>query len=101
MQTLLDMVKVRFIKSSWTCRANGPSHGVEVSKNQNATETNMNILTNDFFVLQVLSFAMSEGKVAVHCHAGLGRTGVLIAAYLVRRNFLVLADCSRKKCTFV
>jgi len=28
--------------------------------------------------VQVLSFALTEGKVAVHCHAGLGRTGVLI-----------------------
>ena len=34
-------------------------------------------------ICQVLSFALSEGKVAVHCHAGLGRTGVLISAYLV------------------
>lgn len=34
-------------------------------------------------MVKVLSFALSEGKVAVHCHAGLGRTGVLAAAYLV------------------
>ena len=26
-------------------------------------------------MVKVLSFALSEGKVAVHCHAGLGRTG--------------------------
>ena len=28
-------------------------------------------------MVKVLSFALSEGKVAVHCHAGLGRTGKL------------------------
>ena len=30
-------------------------------------------------MVKVVSFALSEGKVAVHCHAGLGRTGVLMA----------------------
>uniref|UniRef100_A0A8C2FJX1 Protein tyrosine phosphatase domain containing 1a n=1 Tax=Cyprinus carpio TaxID=7962 RepID=A0A8C2FJX1_CYPCA len=34
-------------------------------------------------MVKVMSFAMQEGKMSVHCHAGLGRTGVLIACFLV------------------
>lgn len=32
-------------------------------------------LTSILDMVKVMSFAMQEGKMAVHCHAGLGRTG--------------------------
>lgn len=32
-------------------------------------------LTTVLDIMKVMAFALQEGKVAVHCHAGLGRTG--------------------------
>jgi hypothetical protein len=36
------------------------------------------------------------GKIAVHCHAGFGRTGLLIACILVRRDGLSAAEAIAK-----
>ncbi|OAF65601.1 hypothetical protein A3Q56_06676, partial [Intoshia linei] len=33
--------------------------------------------------VHVLDYAVSQGSVCIHCHAGLGRTGLLIACYLI------------------
>uniref|UniRef100_A0A914UI04 Uncharacterized protein n=1 Tax=Plectus sambesii TaxID=2011161 RepID=A0A914UI04_9BILA len=40
-------------------------------------------LPNMLDMVKVLNFSLNQGKTAVHCHAGLGRTGVLICCYLI------------------
>jgi len=34
---------------------------------------NVGSLTNIIDMVKVMQFALSEGKVAIHCHAGLGK----------------------------
>ncbi|XP_073510798.1 protein tyrosine phosphatase domain-containing protein 1-like [Phyllobates terribilis] len=45
--------------------------------------------------MKVIAFALQEGRVAVHCHAGLGRTGLLIACYLIYACRVRAADAIR------
>ncbi|XP_067862447.1 protein tyrosine phosphatase domain-containing protein 1-like [Heptranchias perlo] len=40
------------------------------------------LLTTILDMVKVMAFALHEGKVAIHCHAGPRRTGVLIACYM-------------------
>lgn len=43
-------------------------------------------LTTILDMVKVMTFALQEGRVAIHCHAGLGRTGKNI--YSMRIYFL-------------
>eukprot|EP00200_Dunaliella_tertiolecta_P007124 CAMPEP_0202370966 /NCGR_PEP_ID=MMETSP1127-20130417/2457_1 /ASSEMBLY_ACC=CAM_ASM_000462 /TAXON_ID=3047 /ORGANISM="Dunaliella tertiolecta, Strain CCMP1320" /LENGTH=1256 /DNA_ID=CAMNT_0048967055 /DNA_START=16 /DNA_END=3783 /DNA_ORIENTATION=- len=49
-------------------------------------------------IVQVMDYtvAVEKRKVAVHCHAGLGRTGLAIACYFLYQNRTTGACCSRQ-----
>ncbi|CAH8514839.1 unnamed protein product [Heterobilharzia americana] len=57
--------------------------------------TGMSYFTPRLSVFKVIQFAIIKGKVVVHCHAGLGRTGVIIACYLVFNNRISAAEAIR------
>lgn len=43
--------------------------------------------------VKVLAFAVREGRVAVHCHAGLGRTGAVASLVVVHECSCVISPC--------
>lgn len=44
-------------------------------------------LTTILDMVKVMAFALQEGRVAVHCHAGLGRTGMLFCCTIPELPF--------------
>lgn len=49
-------------------------------------------LTTILDMVKVMAFALQEGRVAVHCHAGLGRTGMCVLLHDNRTAFLKMQN---------
>ncbi|VDK78680.1 unnamed protein product [Onchocerca ochengi] len=43
-------------------------------------------------IVKIVHCSLRQGKVAIHCHAGLGRTGVVIAAYMIWAEHFTYAE---------
>ena len=82
-----NMIKYGLIYDSRCFTANGFTH-------HDLYYEDGGIPTNAIIKKFIRAVDLCEGAVAVHCHAGLGRTGTLISCYLMRRFGFTAAEAA-------